>query len=71
MTIGSYLSQHQTLFAVGGYYLFSAAVGALPMPDATSHKFYRWLFQFSNTLSANIARAWASKLPAQDQPKVG
>jgi len=62
-TIWQYVLAHQTLVSLGGYYLFSAAVGSLPMPDATSHKFYRWFFQFSNTISANISRAWASKLP--------
>jgi len=64
----SYISAHQTLFALAGYYVLSAGVGSLPMPDASSGKFYRWFFQFSNTLGANITRAYASKLPKESPP---
>jgi len=69
-TIWTYVAAHQTMFALGSYYVLSAAIGSMPMPDTTSSKFYRWFFQFSNTISANIARAWASKLqPDQPPPK--
>jgi len=67
-TIWAYLAAHQTIVALVAYYTISAAIGSLPMPDNTSSKFYRWFFQFSNTISANIARAWASKLPPPDKP---
>lgn len=63
MTVMTYISAHSTLFSLGAYYVLSAGVGSLPMPDATSGKFYRWFFAFSNTLGANIARVYASKLP--------
>ena len=65
----SYISAHSTLFSLLGYYILSAGVGSLPMPDTTSGKFYRWFFQFSNTLGANISRVYASKLPKEDAPK--
>lgn len=59
-----FIVAHPTSFVLGLYYVTSAGIGALPMPDATDSKFYRWFFQFSNTLSANVTRAYAAKLPA-------
>jgi len=54
------------LVLVGGYYTFAAAVGALPIPDAASSKFYGWAFKFLNTLAANLSRAAAGKIPGTD-----
>ena len=59
-----FVKTHPTMVTLALYYILSAAVGSLPMPDSTSHKFYRWFFQFSNTLAANVTRAYASKLPS-------
>ena len=49
--------------AVALYWTFSAAIGALPAPTEKSGAFYRWAFQFLNTLAANVARAFSSKIP--------
>lgn len=54
---------HPTTFALVGYYVVSAAISSLPAPSAESHQFYRWFFQFSNTLAGNLNRAFSSKLP--------
>jgi hypothetical protein len=51
---------------VAGYYTFAAAVGALPLPDGASGKFYGWAFKFLNTLAANLSRAAAGKIPGTD-----
>jgi hypothetical protein len=48
---------------VASYWFLTAAVGALPMPDATSSKLYGWFFKFSNTFAANVSRAAAGKIP--------
>ncbi len=48
---------------VGSYWFLTAAVGALPMPDTNSSKFYAWAFKFSNAFAANISRAAAGKIP--------
>ncbi len=64
-----FLKAHPTAVALGLYYVMSAAIGSLPMPDADSHKFYRWFFQFANTLAANVTRAYASKLPGLPEEK--
>ena len=65
----SYISAHPTMFSLIAYYVMCAAVGSLDMPDATSGKFYRWFFKFSNAFAANINRLAASKLPKDDAPK--
>lgn len=48
---------------VGAYWFMSAAIGALPMPDANSSKFYGWFFKMSNTFASNVSRAVAGKIP--------
>ena len=60
---------HPALVTLAGYYVMSAAIGSLPSPDAASHKFYRWFFQFANTLAANVARAMSSRLPKEASEK--
>lgn len=61
--ISGSIHAHPALWSLGTYYVTSSAIGSLPMPDTDSHKFYRWFFQFANTLGANVTRALASKLP--------
>jgi hypothetical protein len=51
---------HQTLYWLIGYYVLSAAISAMPAPTASSNPGYVWLFKFSNTLGANIARAYST-----------
>jgi len=48
---------------VAGYWFMTASIGALPMPDTSSSKFYGWFFKMSNTFAANISRAAAGKIP--------
>lgn len=49
-----------TLYWLLGYYVTSAAISAMPSPTAASKPFYVWFFKFSNTLGANIARAYST-----------
>jgi hypothetical protein len=49
---------------MGLYYVMSAFVGALSMPDNTSSGFYRFFFKFVNSLAANFSRASASSTAA-------
>jgi len=63
----AFIKLHPTMISLMLYYVMSAAIGSLPMPDATSHVFYRWFFGFANTLAANVTRAFASKLPVPAQ----
>lgn len=57
------IKAHPTVVTMGAYYVLSAAIGSLPMPDANSHLFYKWFFAFANAVAANVTRAYASKLP--------
>lgn len=51
---------------VAAYWFMTASIGALPMPDNKSSKFYGWFFKMSNTFAANISRAAAGKIPGSD-----
>lgn len=42
------------LETLAGYGVFSAAISALPTPDATSGKGYRWLYAFAHGLALNL-----------------
>jgi len=57
--IWNFIMAHQTTASLVAYYIFGAAVGALPMPDTSSGKFYRFFFSFCNTIAANISRVSA------------
>ncbi len=51
------------------YWIFSAAVGALPTPTADSHPAYQFLFRFAHGLSGNLNRAALSfKVPGAPDP---
>lgn len=50
------------------YWAVSNAIGALPLPDNTSSKFYGWFFKFANGFAANLSRAAAGKIPGTDNP---
>jgi hypothetical protein len=52
------------------YWVFSAAVGAMPTPEASGNKFYIFLFRFAHGVSGNLNRAAvALHVPAADEPK--
>lgn len=63
----AFFNAHQTIITLVAYYVLSAAVGSLPAPAADSGAFYRWVFQFSNTLAGNLSRAFSNKLPGGSQ----
>jgi hypothetical protein len=54
-----------------GYWVFSAAVGALPTPPVGTSMFYVFFFRFCHILSGNVNRAAVSlKVPgAQEEAK--
>jgi hypothetical protein len=54
------MHHNQTIDWLLGYYVLSAAISAMPAPTASSNPGYVWLFKFSNTLGANIARAYST-----------
>ena len=52
------ITQHPTISAVIGYYVVSAAIGAMPAPQAGDSRWYLFLFKFLNTLGGNLTRAF-------------
>lgn len=52
VAIWAFLIAHKLLI----YYALSVMIGELPMPDATSGKFYRWFFGVANAFAANLRR---------------
>lgn len=43
-----------TLYALVLYYIASAAVSSLPVPQDHGSPLYEWLYKFSNALMANV-----------------
>ena len=58
-----FLVQHQFWAAVAAYWIFSAAVSAMPEPDAQSHPGYLWLYRFAHTIAGNITTVFGSRIP--------
>ena len=56
-----FILQHQFWAAVGAYWVFSAAVSALPKPDGSA--FYLWLYQCMHTIAGNITTVFGGKIP--------
>jgi hypothetical protein len=56
-----FILQHQLWAAVGAYWVFSAAVSALPKPDGSA--FYLWMYQFMHTVAGNITTVFAARIP--------
>lgn len=59
----SFIQAHPTSFALGSFWVFSAAVSSMPMPADNSSPFYKWVFGFGHTLAGSIARVVAMKYP--------
>ena len=59
-TIMTLVQAHPYVISLGGYWVTSAFIGALPAPTATSSQLYIFFFRFSNALGANVMRAWST-----------
>src|SRR5438067_13455754 len=56
--------QHQFWAAVAIYWIFSAAVSAMPEPPNTnSSPGYLWLYRFVHTIAGNLTTAFGSRIP--------
>jgi hypothetical protein len=56
----NFIQAHETVFALGLFWVASAGVGSMPAPTATSSTFYTWWFKFANTIMANVSRAYGT-----------
>jgi hypothetical protein len=62
----NFLLQHQFWAAVGLYWIFSAAVSALPEPGPNGSPGYVWLYRFMHTTAGNLTTAF-SRIPGMKQ----
>jgi hypothetical protein len=58
-----YFIQHQFWAAVILYWIFSAAVSAMPEPDPKGNGGYAWLYRFVHTIAGNITTAFNGRIP--------
>jgi hypothetical protein len=58
-----FVFQHQFGAAVAAYWIFSAAVSALPEPSPTGNAGYLWLYRFCHTTAGNLSTAFGSRIP--------
>src|SRR5262245_31606002 len=56
-----FVTQHQFWSAVVLSWIFSAAVSAMPDPDANPA--YTWLYRFLHTIAGNLNNAFSGKIP--------
>jgi len=58
----NFLLQHQFWVAVALYWIFSAAISALPEPNPNGSPGYLWLYRFLHTTAGNLTTAF-NRLP--------
>jgi len=61
--MGEFLMRHEFGVAVAVYWVFSAAVSAMPEPLGGSRAGYVWVYRFLHTIAGNITTAFGNKLP--------
>jgi hypothetical protein len=57
-----FLTQHAFWTAVAAYWIFSAAVGAMPEPG-DGREGYVWVYRFFHTVAGNLTTAFGGKIP--------
>jgi hypothetical protein len=58
---------HPFWSGVVGYWVFSAAVDGLPVPNGSGNA-YKWLYKFLHNVAGNIFTAFGSKIPGVTAP---
>src|SRR6516225_5776202 len=59
----NFLLQHQFWVAVGLYWIFSAAISAMPEPKPDGSPGYLWLYRFLHTTAGNLTTAFGNRIP--------
>jgi hypothetical protein len=59
-----FLLEHQFGFAVALYWIFSAAVSAMPEPKQGDAGGYAWLYRFVHTIAGNLTTAFGNRIRA-------
>src|SRR5690349_2134940 len=58
-----FLCRHQFGIAAAAYWIYSAAVSALPDPAPRGSPAYLWLYRFSHTIAGNLTTVIGSRIP--------
>lgn len=58
-----FILRHQFWLAVGSYWIFSAAISAMPEPAPDGSPGYLWLYRFLHTTAGNITTAFGGRIP--------
>ena len=58
-----FVAKHEFWVAVGAYWVFSAAVSALPTPSSNAQAAYLWMYRFLHTLAGNVTTVFGSRIP--------
>ena len=64
----TFVMQHQFWAAVILYWIFSAAVSAMPEITPDGSPVYLWLFRFLHSIAGNITTVFGSKIPGFKTP---
>lgn len=59
-----FIQSHQLAVGVGGMWLLSSAIGAMPTPRDNSSAFYDWAFKFLQTIGGALPRLMAIYSPS-------
>lgn len=62
MSLWNLIQQHPGIACIAAYWIFSAMVGGMPLPQGTTG-FYLWLYNFLHILAGNLTAAVATKFP--------
>lgn len=63
-TVITYITAHQTIAALIAAWIGSNFIGALPSPDQSSGKFYKFLFALAHGLAGSLPRLFPNlRLP--------
>jgi len=58
-----FIAHHHFWIAVAAYWIFCAAVSALPEPAGNGSPVYLWLYRFSHTIAGNLTTVLRSRIP--------
>jgi hypothetical protein len=58
-----WIAQHHLWTVAAMYWIFSAAVSALPDPAPGGSPGYLWLYRFSHTIAGNLTTVFGSRIP--------
>jgi len=64
----NFIASHPAVFGIGAYWLFSALVGGMPPPSASSSASYLWAYNSLHILAGNLNAAIAAKYPQIEPP---